>query len=54
MKFIFGELNQGVVGTASVVIAAVLFIGIIAWVYRRSGKEAYQRYSELPLDNRNE
>lgn len=30
-----------------------VFIGIVAWVYRRSGRRHYDYMASLPLDRRN-
>lgn len=51
MRFIFGELNQGAVGTLSVVFFSVFFIGLVAWVYRRTGRDSYARAERIPLDD---
>jgi cbb3-type cytochrome oxidase subunit 3 len=43
--------------TAGALVALVLFVavfvGVVAWVYRRSGRRHYEYMSRLPLDRRN-
>ncbi len=36
---------------AALLIFIVAFIGLLAWVMRKSGKEYYERMRQLPLDD---
>lgn len=39
-------------GLVSLIVFVATFAGIVAWVWRKSGREHYEHMSQLPLDGR--